>query len=110
MPWGDCRYLTDFRVGHNKHLDEDGTCEACAVLLTTMGARLAAGTLSRPATFELSPGSDIPREPRSANPLADCAACGEPFNGLENQTASLGVDGQWRMVHRGRCWILLNSA
>jgi hypothetical protein len=110
MAWGDCRHLPDFRETHNKNLDEDGICETCAALLTTMRARISAGTLSRPAPFELSPDAAIPVEPRPTNPLADCAACGEPFNGLEKQTASLGLDGQWRMVHRGRCWMLLNSA
>lgn len=110
MLWGDCRYLAEFADGHNKRLDADGTCEFCAALLVTMGERLAAGTLTRPGTFALSPGLHIPREPRPTDANAACAACGEAFNGLDPQTPVLGIDGQWQMVHRGRCATLLNSA
>ena len=39
-------------------------------------------------------------QPTPQNALADCAACGERFNGRTNQTAYLGTDGRWRFVHR----------
>lgn len=97
MTWGDCRYLPDFRETHNKHLDEDGICELCAALLTKMGARIAAGTLSRRprSRCRAVPPSLSSLDRRIHSPTAPPVANGSTALRIRRRASESTGNGEW---------------
>jgi hypothetical protein len=106
---GECRFPREFTVRpHTNQVDEDDVCTSCDAILARTRAQIAAGAMFPPDTSGAI-GDRIPVQPRPMNVLADCAACGEPFNATTNQQAYLGTEGRWRFVHETSCWTLLHS-